>query len=146
MNKLQYYGKLARYPCPFVTRLSPNKEFTIQKWVVISLRRISNTWWRHQMDTCNWPFLRGSHRSPMDSPHKGQWCRPLMYSLICALTNDWENTWDAGDLRRHTAHVHVTVMTYIIIQENTFEHVFCNMASILSRPQCVYWSRPIFYY
>ena len=31
-----------------------------------------------------WPFLRGIHRSPVNSPHKGQWCRALMFSLICA--------------------------------------------------------------
>ena len=29
-----------------------------------------------------WPFLRGIHRSPVNSPHKGQWRRTLMFSLI----------------------------------------------------------------
>ena len=33
----------------------------------------------------NWPFVRGIHRSPVNSPHKGQWRRALMFSLICAL-------------------------------------------------------------
>ena len=32
-----------------------------------------------------WPFVRGIHRSPVNSPHKGQWRRALMFSLICAL-------------------------------------------------------------
>ena len=31
-----------------------------------------------------WPFVRGIHRSPVNSPHKGQWHGALMFSLICA--------------------------------------------------------------
>ena len=31
-----------------------------------------------------WPFVRGIHRSPVNSPHKGQWRRALIFSLICA--------------------------------------------------------------
>ena len=53
-----------------------------------------------------WPFVRGSHRLPVDSLHKGQWRGALMFSLIC----DWTNAWDAGDLRHHRAHYDVTVM------------------------------------
>ena len=30
-----------------------------------------------------WPFVRGIHRSPENSPHKGQWRGALMFSLIC---------------------------------------------------------------
>ena len=30
------------------------------------------------------PFVRGIHRSPVNSPHKGQYLGPLMLSLICA--------------------------------------------------------------
>ena len=36
--------------------------------------------------------------------------RPLMFSLICAWTNIWANSRDAGDLRRHRFHYDVTVM------------------------------------
>ena len=44
-------------------------------------------WWRHQMETFPryWSFVRGIHRSPVNSPHKGQWRGTLMFSLICAL-------------------------------------------------------------
>ena len=35
-----------------------------------------------------WPFVRGIHRSPVNSPHKGQWRGALMFSLICAWIND----------------------------------------------------------
>ena len=29
-----------------------------------------------------WPFVRGIHRSPMNSPHKGQWRGALIFTLI----------------------------------------------------------------
>ena len=32
-----------------------------------------------------WPFVREIHRSPLNSPHKGQWRGASMFSLICAL-------------------------------------------------------------
>ena len=54
---------------------------------------------------CNWPFVRGIHRSPVNSPHKGQWRRALMFSLICV----WINR-EVGDLRRYRAHYDLIVM------------------------------------
>ena len=62
----------------------------------------------------NWPFVRGIHRSPENSPHKGQWRGALMLSLICARINGWVNNREAGDLRRHGAHYDVTVMWCLI--------------------------------
>ena len=50
------------------------------------------------------------HRSPVDSQHKGQRRGTLMFSLICAWTNDWANNWDTGYLRRHRAHYDFAVM------------------------------------
>ena len=50
-----------------------------------------------------WSFVRGIHRSLVNSPHKGQWRRVLMFSLICAWTNGWVNNRGAGDLRHHCA-------------------------------------------
>ena len=48
-----------------------------------------NSWWRHQMETFfAWlAFMRGIHRSPVNSPHKGQWRGALMFPLICSLNN-----------------------------------------------------------
>ena len=43
-------------------------------------------------------------------PHKGQWRRALMFSLIYAWINGWVNNREAGDSRRHRAHYDVTVM------------------------------------
>ena len=57
-----------------------------------------------------WPFVRGIHRSPVDSPHKGQWHGALMFSLICARINGWVNNREAGDLRRHRTHYDVIVL------------------------------------
>ena len=58
-----------------------------------------------------WPFVRGIHRSPVNSPHKSQWRGALIFSLICAWMNGWVNNCEAGDLRRHRAHYDVIVMT-----------------------------------
>ena len=59
-----------------------------------------------------WPFVRGIHRSPVNSPHKGQWRGALMFTLTCARINGWVNNRDAGDLRRYRAHYDVIVMQY----------------------------------
>ena len=67
---------------------------------------INWSWWRHQMETisallaiCAW-----------NSPVTGQWRVALMFSLICAWINDWVNSREPGDLRRHYAHYDVIVM------------------------------------
>ena len=60
-----------------------------------------------------WPFVRGIHRSPVNSPHKSQWRGALMFSLICVwIKNGWVNKREAGDLRRYRAHYDVIVMNF----------------------------------
>ena len=80
-----------------------------------------------------WPFVRGIHRSAVNSPHKGQWRGALMFSLISAWKNGRVNNREAGDVRRHRTHYDVTVMSdYIqigrrvitILRESTIERVF----------------------
>ena len=61
----------------------------------------------------NWPFVRGIHRSPVNSLHKGQWRGAFMCSLICVWINGWVNNRKAGDLRRYGAHYDVTVMAAV---------------------------------
>ena len=108
----------------------------------------------------DWPFVRGIHRSPVNSPHKGQWRGALMFSLICAWINDWVNNREAGDLRRHRAHFDVIVMSpwlwktadwsmssmrqlspayamYVSIVEQK-----CKVLSIQSDPACVRFTLP----
>ena len=48
--------------------------------------------------------------SPVNSPYKGQWRGALMFFLICASTTVCVNNRDAGDLRHHRVHYHVTLM------------------------------------
>ena len=57
-----------------------------------------------------WPFVRGINRSPVKSPHKGQWRGALMFSLICVWINGWVKNREAGGLRRYLAHYDVIVM------------------------------------
>ena len=64
--------------------------------------------WKHFPRYC--PFVLGIHRSPVNSPHKGQWRETLMISLICVWLNGWVNNHEAGDLRHHRAYYDVTVM------------------------------------
>ena len=64
-----------------------------------------------------WPFVRGIHRSPVNSSHKGQWRRALMFCLIFTWINGWVNNREAGDLRRHQAHYDIIVM------QDIFAHV-----------------------
>ena len=61
-----------------------------------------------------WPFVRGIPRSPVNSPHKGQWCGALIFSLICTRINGWVSNGEAGGLRRNRAHYDVTVKYQVV--------------------------------
>ena len=74
-----------------------------------------------------WPFVRGIHRSPVNSPHKGQCRGALMFSLVCAWINDWVNNREAGDLRRHRAHYDGIAMLWYYLC-----HVFLSNCCITS--------------
>ena len=65
-------------------------------------------WWRHQMGTFSALQAFCAENSPVNSPHKGQWRRALMFSLTWI--NGWVNNRETGDLRRHRAHYDVIVM------------------------------------
>ena len=60
-----------------------------------------------------WPFVQGIDRSPVNSPHKGQWRGVLMFTFIWVWINGWVNNREAGDLRRYRAHCDVIVMMSI---------------------------------
>ena len=66
--------------------------------------------WKHFLGY--WPFVQGIQRSPVNSPHKGQWREALTFSLICAWINGWVTNREAGDLRRHYAHCNIIVMNH----------------------------------
>ena len=56
----------------------------------------------------SWPFVRGIHRTPVNSSNKSQclWC--LLWST--PWINGWVNNREAGDLRRHRVHYDVIVI------------------------------------
>ena len=76
-----------------------------------------------------WPYVRGFHRPPVNSPQKGQWHGALMFSLICAWINGWVNNGEDGDLKRHRAHYEVSVMIEVICDSS--EVTMCNV-----HPRC----------
>ena len=84
-----------------------------------------------------WPFVRGIHRSPVNSPHKDQWRGALMFSLICAWINGWVNNRKVGDLRHHHAHYDVTVMM-ISLSDVIRCSSFCNKILTLMLYQLLY--------
>ena len=50
-------------------------------------------WWRHDIKwkqfLSHWPFVRGIHRPPVDSPHKGQWRGACFDVLLDQHLNKW---------------------------------------------------------
>ena len=94
------------------TRHDPNFVVTVGTFVVITPEATSLhddvIKWKHFPRY--WPFVWGIHRSPMNSPHKGQWRGALMFSLICVWINGWVNNRETGDLRRNHDHYDAIVM------------------------------------
>ena len=86
--------------------------------------------WRNQMETFFALLAHCEGNPPVTGgfPHKGQWRRALMLSLICAWTNGRANNRDACDLRRHRANYDVTVPISIW-------PIICKM--ITNKSQCV---------
>ena len=79
-----------------------------------------------------WPFVRGIHRSPVNSPHKGQWPGSLMFSLIYV----WVINSEAGNFRCHRAHYYVTVIHYICRWSKFILHMKCwyiRLSSVITR-------------
>ena len=79
------------------------------------------------------PFVRGIHRSPVNSPYKSQWRGVLMFSSIWAQINGWVNNGEAGDVRRHRAHYDVTVMGWFYYHDRAEQHTCRGNASFCIR-------------
>ena len=102
----------------------------MQHWAMVTARHrpLSELWlhmiplghmWYHD-DVIKWkhfprcrPLVRGIHRSPVNSPHKGQWRGAMVFALICAWRNGWVNNGEAGDLKRNCAHYDVIVIRLV---------------------------------
>ena len=89
-----------------------------------------------------WPFVRGIHRSPVNSPHKGQWRGALIFPLICTRINGWVNNGGAGDMKHYRAHYDVTVMVLCFSRPyHTAGHCWNYYPGVLSLRQvtAAYW-------
>ena len=69
------------------------------------------------------PFVRGNHRSSVNSPHKGQWRGALMFSLNCARINGWVNNRETGDLRRHLAYYDVPPNSMLLSRNGSDKNI-----------------------
>ena len=78
---------------------------------VISIELYQNDVIKRKHFPSYWPFVRRIHRSPVNSPHKGQWRGALIFSLIYVWINGWVNHREAGDLRRYRTHYDVSVIS-----------------------------------
>ena len=84
-----------------------------------------------------WPFVRGIHRSPVNSLHKGHWRGALMFSMVWARINGWVNDREIGDLRRHYAHYDVTVITVWFISCMWRCHIQLIIGYVLRTFHCI---------
>ena len=86
-----------------------------------TISHITQPWWLHYMETFSALLALCAGNSPVtgEFPHKGQWCRALMFSLICAWIRGWVNNREAGDLRCHRTHYDVIVMALTTVKHRT---------------------------
>ena len=127
----------------------------ISTWITNSVRlffintmiwRSNILLWKGHDDVINWkhfprdwPFARGIHRSPVKSPHKGQWRGALMFYLI----RIWINNREAGDLRPYRAHYDVTVMRFGCINQE-WQRTPLSLCSELSlSDECCHFITPV---
>ena len=101
-------GALPDFAC---TAKSPLRKQPIGWWIYMLAHDImmTSSKWKH-FPRCQ-PFVRGIHRSSVNSRHRGQWRGVLMFSSICAWINGWVNNHEAGDLRCHCVHYDIIVIT-----------------------------------
>ena len=106
------------------------------------------SWWRHQMEIFSalLALCVGVHRSPVNSPHKGQWRGALMFSLICALNKrlskqswDWwfetpsRSLWrhcnvtglSAAGLRAVKPYANCVLMRFVWYQSSQYDGCLC---------------------
>ena len=87
-----------------------NRTMDIVAWITAEKSQAHDDVMKWKHFPRNWPFVQGIHRSPVNSPHKGQCRVALMFYLICPWINTWVNNCGAGDLRCNRAHYDIIVM------------------------------------
>ena len=104
-----------------------NTHVTCYEWTALSDLKLASLHddvikWEHFPRY--WPLVREIHRSPVNSPRKGQWRGALMFSLIRVWINGWANNREAGDLWRHRVRYDVIVMVRDILVPNRHDANF----------------------
>ena len=94
--------------------------------------------WKHFLRYL--PFVWGIHHWPVNSPHKGQWCGALMFSLCCAWINSWVNNREAGDLRRqHTHYDGIVMVCHCRLLPLTWKPFMPYLGQRIYRSEKMYW-------
>ena len=107
--RLAYYIKRSLDFCPPITKSKQCvTRITLIVWEHGPYHHDYVIKWKHFPSY--WHLVWGIHRSPVNSPHKGQWRGALMFYLSYTWINGCVNNREAGDLRRHRAHYDVFVM------------------------------------
>ena len=73
----------------------PKHCFQVASLKISLAKMIAHTWWRHQMETISvlLTLCEGIHRSPMDSPHKGQWREAFVFFAALEQTVKSRRRW-----------------------------------------------------
>ena len=126
-----YHAVFSVSVCPIYTPATPRNPWWC--WVIYMYLYTVNLHddvikWNHFPRY--WPFVWRIHRSPVNSPHKGQWRGAVMFSLIWAWINGWVNNREAGDLRHYRAHYDAmaqcdSVVVFVCAVWLTPFYVFC---------------------
>ena len=78
----------------------------------------------------HWPFVRGIHRSPVNSTRKGQWRGALMFPGNQALSKQWRCRWFETPSRSLWRHCNATVIMPIDVVFSC--HFFWSMMLCIS--------------
>ena len=137
-NIISYIQKCSSRKMPWKTSGFEFVSVSMCKWIKTLHDDVIK--WKHF--PCYWPFVRGIHRSPVSSPHKGQWRGAWMFSLICAWINNWVNNREAGDFRCPRGHYDVIVMVWGVGQGTDLfdierRHLFFRRLRLLIRTASV---------
>ena len=101
-----------------------------------------------------WTFVRGMHRSPVNSPHKVQWRGALIVSLICALNKRlskqswgrWFGAPSRSSWRHHNdLNIDVTIISeYVLCAVRMLRlWTLAKYSCIATDPLCVVWRRAL---
>ena len=123
-----------------VTRLGRTGDWMIPAALIFSFY----AWWCHQMENFPryWPFAKGNrrspgiHRSPVNSPHKGQWREVLCFLWSAPEQTVETNNRDAGDLRRHrevqVVHISRVIIAYTLESLSSLTQITHNPQAIIN--------------